>query len=81
MRFQIHSKFDPELAGQILRWIESTSGVSFNTSSDINNFTEVLRDGTVLCALVSSVNIDAVCRSLRAHSFSRLCTVAILWEV
>uniref|UniRef100_A0A914WK31 Calponin-homology (CH) domain-containing protein n=1 Tax=Plectus sambesii TaxID=2011161 RepID=A0A914WK31_9BILA len=53
---KIHSKFDPELAGQILRWIESTSGVSFNTSSDIDNFTEVLRDGTVLCALANGLS-------------------------
>ncbi len=48
-RFQIHSKFDPELAGQILRWVQQNSGESFSTDGDVKNFCEVLKDGTVLC--------------------------------
>ncbi len=54
---QLAAKFDTELANQVLIWMKDTinsnlaadeEAVDFDTSGDMKNFANVLKDGTVL---------------------------------
>lgn len=47
--FQINSKYSEELAQESLEWIHAIIGEPLNTSGDMDNFYEVLKDGTLLC--------------------------------
>lgn len=49
---KVQSKFDPELAGQILSWIRSVSNQDFDTNGNMENFGQVLKNGVVLCKYV-----------------------------
>lgn len=49
---KIHEKYDEELASKILTWINEVSGASLNTDGNVDNFTEQLKDGSVLCTYV-----------------------------
>ncbi|MFH4984177.1 hypothetical protein AB6A40_010886, partial [Gnathostoma spinigerum] len=57
---RVQSKFDPKLAAEILTWISSTSGKTFDTSGDMENFCNVLKDGTVLCALANALQPGSI---------------------
>ena len=46
---QINSKYSEELAQECLEWIKIITGENFNTSGDMDNFYEILKDGTLLC--------------------------------
>lgn len=46
---KVHSKFEPILANKILEWISTVVDEKFNTDGDVNNFFQVLQDGTLLC--------------------------------
>lgn len=46
---KIHSKYDPELAAQILNWVASVTGENINTSGDVENFVSLFKDGKLLC--------------------------------
>lgn len=46
---QMRSKYSPELASQILDWINRVSGQNLNTDGSEENFVSQLRDGIVLC--------------------------------
>jgi hypothetical protein len=46
---QIDSKYNPELAAQVLEWIASVTGEQLDTSGDRDSFVEQLKDGRVLC--------------------------------
>ncbi|KAH7946589.1 hypothetical protein HPB52_001624 [Rhipicephalus sanguineus] len=48
-RQKIQSKYDPELAGQLLAWIKDVTGQDINTSGNMDNFYETLKDGVLLC--------------------------------
>uniref|UniRef100_A0AC35TRH6 Calponin-homology (CH) domain-containing protein n=1 Tax=Rhabditophanes sp. KR3021 TaxID=114890 RepID=A0AC35TRH6_9BILA len=52
---KIQSKFDPELATQILSWIKDCSGEDFDVDGSIDNFVSVLKNGVVLCRLANSL--------------------------
>lgn len=52
---QINSKYSEELAQECLEWIQAIIGEPTNTSGDMDNFYEVLKDGTILCKWVSTV--------------------------
>ncbi|CAG2225465.1 myophilin-like [Mytilus edulis] len=48
-------KFDKNLAAEILQWIQTTTGESFNTSGDMDNFGAVLKNGILLCKLMNTL--------------------------
>lgn len=52
---KINSKYSEELAEECLEWIRVITGEPDNTSGDMDNFYEVLKDGTVLCKLANTL--------------------------
>lgn len=52
---QINSKYSDELAAECLEWIKEVTGEPINTSGDMDNFFEVLKDGVILCKLVNAL--------------------------
>ena len=48
---QINSKYSEELAQESLEWIQLITEEDFNVAGDMDNFYEVLKDGTLLCRL------------------------------
>ncbi|CAH2106197.1 unnamed protein product [Euphydryas editha] len=51
----INSKYSEELAEECLEWIRQIIGEPDNTSGDMDNFYEVLKDGTILCKLANNL--------------------------
>lgn len=58
--FQINSKYSEELAQECLEWIKEITGEPINTSGDMDNFFEVLKDGVILCKLVNCIEAGSV---------------------
>lgn len=54
------SKYDTELAGEVMGWVSRTVKMDFDTSGDIDNVHEVLKDGTILCKLINVIKPDAI---------------------
>jgi transgelin len=52
---QINSKYSDELAAESLEWIKEVTGEPINTSGDMDNFFEVLKDGVILCKLTNAL--------------------------
>lgn len=46
---QVNAKYSEELANESLEWIAMVTENPINTAGDMDNFYEVLKDGTVLC--------------------------------
>ncbi|XP_011498311.1 PREDICTED: myophilin [Ceratosolen solmsi marchali] len=57
---KINSKYSEELAQESLEWIKAITGENINTSGDMDNFYETLRDGTLLCRLVNCIKENSV---------------------
>uniref|UniRef100_A0A5S6QB70 Transgelin n=1 Tax=Trichuris muris TaxID=70415 RepID=A0A5S6QB70_TRIMR len=57
---KIRSKFCTELASQILAWICEVSGQELNKDGSIENFVNVLKDGTVLCRLANALQPGSI---------------------
>jgi len=57
---KINSKYSEELAQESLEWIRAITGEDFNTSGDVDNFYETLKDGTLLCRLVNIMKPGSV---------------------
>ncbi|OXU23881.1 hypothetical protein TSAR_014583 [Trichomalopsis sarcophagae] len=57
---QINSKYSEELAQESLEWIKAITGENINTSGDMENFYETLRDGTLLCRLANCIQENSV---------------------
>uniref|UniRef100_A0A915DJ83 Transgelin n=1 Tax=Ditylenchus dipsaci TaxID=166011 RepID=A0A915DJ83_9BILA len=57
---KIFDKFEPILAQEVLMWISNLIGESFETNGDVDNFTDVLQDGTVLCKLANSLAAGSI---------------------
>uniref|UniRef100_A0A2R5LMW9 Transgelin n=1 Tax=Ornithodoros turicata TaxID=34597 RepID=A0A2R5LMW9_9ACAR len=57
---KIQSKYDPELASQLLVWVKDTTNLEINTSGDMDTFYEQLKDGTVLCKLINVLKPGAI---------------------
>ncbi|KAL1419375.1 hypothetical protein MTO96_005449 [Rhipicephalus appendiculatus] len=57
---KIQSKYDPELAGQLLAWVKDVTGQDINTSGDMDNFYDTLKDGVLLCHLVNSIKAGSI---------------------
>jgi hypothetical protein len=52
LKFQINSKYSEELAQESLEWVKAITQEDISISGDMDNFYEVLKDGTLLCRLV-----------------------------
>lgn len=52
---QINSKYSDDLAAESLEWIKEVTGEPINTSGDMDNFFEVLKDGVILCKLTNAL--------------------------
>lgn len=52
---QINSKYSEELAQECLEWIKTITGENINTNGDMDNFYEILKDGTLLCQYLHSM--------------------------
>lgn len=52
---KINSKYSEELAFECLEWIKEITGEPINTSGDMDNFFEVLKDGVLLCKLTNTL--------------------------
>lgn len=50
---KILEKYDPEMGSQVLQWIAGITGQSIDTDGAHENFTAVLKDGTLLCNLAN----------------------------
>ncbi|XP_075973776.1 transgelin calponin-3 [Anticarsia gemmatalis] len=57
---KINSKYSEELAQECLEWVHAITGEPVNTSGDMDNFYEVLKDGTLLCKLVNNIQPSMV---------------------
>lgn len=57
---KINSKYSEELAQESLEWIRLITGEPENTSGDMDNFYEVLKDGTLLCKLANNIQPNMV---------------------
>ncbi|KAL5291250.1 TAGLN3 family protein [Megaselia abdita] len=57
---KINSKYSDELAQECLEWIKEITGEPINTSGDMDNFFEVLKDGVLLCKLVNCIEAGSV---------------------
>ncbi|KRY22324.1 Myophilin, partial [Trichinella patagoniensis] len=58
---KIQSKYNCQLAEQILKWISDVSNQQdLNTDGSMENFINVLKDGTVLCRLANALQPGAI---------------------
>lgn len=46
---KVYNKFEPNLAEAILQWIATITDESFDTNGNVENFLQLLHDGTLLC--------------------------------
>jgi len=59
---KIQSKYSEEHAHEVLEWIKSVTNDDINTSGDMDNFYELLKDGLLLCKLVNDLKAGSVKR-------------------
>jgi len=52
---KIMGKYSEELAAEALEWVKEVTGDNICTAGDMDNFHEVLKDGTVLCRLINDL--------------------------
>jgi len=57
---KVNAKYSEELAGECLEWIRAITNEDINCAGDMDNFYEVLKDGTLLCRLVNCIKTDCV---------------------
>lgn len=57
---RINSKYNNEIARETLEWIRKLTGEPANTAGDAENLYAVLKDGTLLCKLVNSIQEGSV---------------------
>lgn len=57
---QINSKYSEELAAESLEWIKEITGEPINTSGDMDNFFEVLKNGVLLCKLINVIKPGSI---------------------
>lgn len=57
---KINSKYSEELAQECLEWIREITGENIDVSGNMDNFYEILRDGTLLCKLVNDLKPNSV---------------------
>ncbi|KAL1516993.1 hypothetical protein ABEB36_000816 [Hypothenemus hampei] len=57
---KVNAKYNEELASESLEWINQVTGDNVNTAGDMDNFYEVLKDGTLLCKLANAIQAGSV---------------------
>jgi len=57
---KINSKYSDELASESLEWVKEITGEPINTSGDMDNFFEVLKDGIILCKLANAIKAGSI---------------------
>ncbi|XP_065172560.1 myophilin [Atheta coriaria] len=57
---KVNAKYSEELAQESLEWIRSITEDDINTAGDMDNFYEVLKDGTLLCKLANVIKPGSV---------------------
>uniref|UniRef100_A0A023F9W3 Transgelin n=1 Tax=Triatoma infestans TaxID=30076 RepID=A0A023F9W3_TRIIF len=57
---KINSKYNEDHAQECLEWIKIITNEPINTSGDMDNFFEILKDGTLLCRLVNVIKPGSV---------------------
>ncbi|XP_044590333.1 myophilin [Cotesia glomerata] len=57
---KINSKYSEELAQECLKWIKVITKVEIETSGDMDNFYEILKDGTLLCRLINEIQPGSI---------------------
>lgn len=57
---RINSKYNDDIATETLEWIKTLTGESIDTTGTADNLYEVLKDGTILCKLVNSIQEGSV---------------------
>jgi len=57
---KIMSKYNEQHAHEVLEWIAQITSKSFNTNGEMDNFYDVLKDGTILCELVNELKAGSV---------------------
>lgn len=55
---QINSKYSEELAQESLEWIKAITGENISTNGDMDNFFEILKDGTLLCRYLKNEKVS-----------------------
>lgn len=68
---KINSKYSEELACEVLEWVKAITGEPSNTSGDMDNFYEMLKDGILLCKLVNIMKPGSIKKinENKAHGF------------
>lgn len=46
---QINSKYNDDMAQEVLEWVASITEEELNCAGDMDNFYEILKDGKLLC--------------------------------
>lgn len=57
---KVNAKYSEELAHESLEWIALVTEENISTAGDMDNFYEVLKDGTLLCKLANSIQAGIV---------------------
>ncbi|XP_063360769.1 myophilin-like [Cydia amplana] len=57
---RINSKYNDDVARETLEWVRVLTGQPANTSGDVENLYNVLKDGTLLCKLVNAIQEGSV---------------------
>ncbi|XP_014219388.1 muscle-specific protein 20 [Copidosoma floridanum] len=70
---KINSKYNVELARECLEWIKTITDENINVSGDMDNFFNVLADGTLLCKLSNCIKPDSIKRiNVSDQTFRRM---------
>jgi len=69
---KILSKYNEDHAREALEWIQAVTGENINTSGDMDNFHEILKDGTLLCRLVNELKPGSV-KKINASAMAFKC--------
>ncbi|OXA50309.1 myophilin [Folsomia candida] len=57
---KIMSKYNEQHAHEVLEWIAEIINKPLNTNGEMDNFYDVLKDGTILCELVNEIKAGSV---------------------
>jgi hypothetical protein len=57
---KVNEKYSEEHAQEVLQWIKQITNEDIDTAGDMDNFYQVLKDGTVLCKLVNQFKEGSV---------------------